>query len=120
MQTQNVLEMDKLELEGNFEQPLLLGAPGEDGGYYTPSVKQIDGDTLTFGFTASKRGMPNVPPIEVKLPIGTNSGESVKNAVLYTKQNPTEEQKAQARKNIGAVTMGEVLAALPVGEGVKY
>lgn len=42
------------------------------------------------------------------------------NAVLFTKQELTEEQKAQTRENIGAVSMEDVLAALSVGEGVKY
>lgn len=41
-------------------------------------------------------------------------------AVLYTEQNLTEEQKAQARENIGVATIEEVLAALPIGEGVRY
>lgn len=48
-----------------------------------------------------------------------NTAASIK-AVLYAEQNLTEAQKAQARNNIGAVTMDEVLAALPVGEGVRY
>ena len=41
-------------------------------------------------------------------------------AVRFEEQTLTEEQKAKARENIGAVTMDEVLAALPVGEGVRY
>lgn len=36
-----------------------------------------------------------------------NSGGSVEGAVLYTEQELTEEQKAQARKNIGAVSKEE-------------
>lgn len=40
--------------------------------------------------------------------------------VLYTEQALTEEQKAQVRQNIGAATVEDVLAALPIGEGVKY
>lgn len=55
--------------------------------------------------------------VEITIP---ESGGNAGNAVLYTAQTLTEEQKAQARENIGAVTMDEVLAALPVGEGVKY
>lgn len=38
-------------------------------------------------------------------------------AVTYTPQTLTEEQKAQARENIGAVTLEEVLDALPVYNG---
>lgn len=41
-------------------------------------------------------------------------------SVLYTEQDLTEEQKAQARKNIGAVTVEDVLAALSIAEGVEY
>ena len=40
--------------------------------------------------------------------------------VLYTAQDLTEDQKAQARENIGAATIEDVLAALPIGEGVRY
>lgn len=32
----------------------------------------------------------------------------------------TEEQKAQVRANIGAVTLDEVLAAIPNGDEVEY
>lgn len=46
------------------------------------------------------------------------------NAVLYSAQNLTPEQKAQARENIGVVStdeiINEVLAAIPVAEGVKF
>ena len=38
-------------------------------------------------------------------------------AVLYTEQTLTDEQQAQARKNIGAATVEEVIAALPVYNG---
>lgn len=45
-------------------------------------------------------------------------------AVLYTPQNLAEEQKAQVRENIGVVStdeiINEVLAAIPVAEGVKF
>ena len=38
-------------------------------------------------------------------------------AVLYTAQALTPEQQAQARANIGAVTLDEVLVKLPVYNG---
>ena len=41
-------------------------------------------------------------------------------AVRYVAQDLTEEQKVQARANIGAATVSDVLAALPIGEGVRY
>lgn len=46
------------------------GGPGENGGYYTPSVKQPDSDTLQFDFTPSKAGMPAIDPVQVDLPAG--------------------------------------------------
>ena len=48
------------------------------------------------------------------------NGGSAEGAVLYTPQELTEEEKAQARDNIGAVSLEEVLAALPYGEEVAY
>ena len=47
-------------------------------------------------------------------------GGSAAEAVLYTAQTLTDEQKATARDNIGAATVDEVLEALPVAEGVSY
>ena len=49
------------------------GADCEDGGYYTPSVSQVDSDTVRFSFMASKSGMPTVPSTDIDLPVG-NSG----------------------------------------------
>lgn len=51
------------------------GSPGgggsvDDGGYYTPSVKQPDRDTLQFNFAPSKADMPAIEPVEVTLPAG--------------------------------------------------
>lgn len=40
----------------------------------------------------------------------TGPGSEVVDAVLYTKQNPTPEQRAQARANTGAVSATEVIA----------
>jgi hypothetical protein len=93
------------------------GSDGEDGGYYTPAVTQLDEDTIQFDFTPSKSDMPAVQPVQVELPAGQGSGGNADGAVLYTAQELTEEQKAQARNNIGAVTLEEVLAALPVYNG---
>lgn len=41
-------------------------------------------------------------------------------AVLCTEQSLSPEQQAQARANIGATSVEDVLAALPIGEGVRY
>ena len=46
------------------------GKPGENGGYYTPSVNQPDNDTLQFDFTPSKADMPAIEPVQVDLPAG--------------------------------------------------
>ena len=47
--------------------------------------------------------------------------ENFNKAVLYTEaQDITEEQKAQARANIGATTVDDVLEALPTWEGGSY
>ena len=49
-----------------------------------------------------------------------NAVQFYSSAVLYTPQELTEEQKTQARANIGAATVEDVLAAIPIGEGVMY
>lgn len=41
-------------------------------------------------------------------------------AVLYNAQTLTDAQKAQVRKNIGAVTLEEVVSALPTWTGGSY
>lgn len=46
------------------------GKPGENGGYYTPSVKQPANDTLQFSFSPSKAGMPAIDPVQIELPAG--------------------------------------------------
>lgn len=51
---------------------------------------------------------------------GAGGGGFVANAVLYTEQTLTEEQKAQVRENIGAVTLDDVMNALPVWTGGSY
>ncbi len=88
------------------------GADGEDGGYYTPAVTQLDEDTIQFDFTGSKADMPAVAPVTVELPVGQGSGGNV---AYDEAQELTEEQKAQARENIGAQPKGNYLesAALP-------
>ena len=53
--------------------PPEAGAPGQDGGYYTPSVTQPDEGTVEFNFTPSREGMPEVPGQSVTLPTGTGN-----------------------------------------------
>lgn len=40
------------------------------GGYYTPQVSQLDKETMRITFAPSKKGMPKVLPVDVKLPEG--------------------------------------------------
>lgn len=47
------------------------GTPGRDGGYYTPSVTQIDTEHMQIDFKASQIGMPGVLPVTVTLPKGS-------------------------------------------------
>lgn len=45
---------------------------GEDGGYYTPSVTQVDADTMQVSFTPSKGEMPTVSSQNITLPKGAD------------------------------------------------
>lgn len=104
-------DVEELKQGGGPSTP---GADGEDGGYYIPEVSQLDEDTIQFAFTPSKADMPAVEPVTIELPAGQGSGG---NAVQYVEQELTAEQKAQARANIGAATVDDVIAALPVYKG---
>ena len=45
-------------------------ASGSAGGYYTPSVKQVDASTMEMSFSASTADMPEVEPQTITLPAG--------------------------------------------------
>ena len=50
-----------------------MGSEGflaKDGGFYTPSVSNVDEGTIEFAFAASEEGMPEVPEVQVPLPEG--------------------------------------------------
>ncbi len=99
------------------------------GGYYTPVVTQPTTDTMQVGYTPSDTSMPEVPAVTVNLPAGktpvkgtdywteADKQEMVEELteqaapVSYNAQTLTEEQKAQARANIGA-TSNNVLMSL--------
>lgn len=49
---------------------LTPGDPGDDGGYYTPSITQPDENTMRVSFSASQAGMADVPDVDVTLPRG--------------------------------------------------
>lgn len=44
----------------------------------------------------------------------------VNNMVNISEQSLTEEQKEQVRKNIGAISIDDILSIIQNGEGVKY
>lgn len=46
------------------------GAPGEDGGYYTPTVTQQSSGTMQVTYTPSDTSMPAVPAVDIALPVG--------------------------------------------------
>lgn len=46
------------------------GTPGQDGGYYTPSIQQTAEDTAEVSWTASDDTMPSIEPITLTLPQG--------------------------------------------------
>lgn len=66
---------------------------GEDGGFYTPEIK--DG---VIRWAASRPDMPEVPDMN----IGTGGGGGTPDAVQFVPQKLTDKQQAQARENIGA------------------
>lgn len=46
------------------------GGAGEDGGYYTPTVTQLDEKTMEVAFKGSKDGMPVIDAANIILPAG--------------------------------------------------
>lgn len=48
----------------------------EDGGYYRPVITQTDVNTIEFGFSSSKNGMPDVEAVRVNLPSGNRFGNT--------------------------------------------
>lgn len=57
--------MDKSSLVAAINEVVRTG-----GGYYTPSITQIDAKTMKMSFSASKPEMPAIPPTAVALPQG--------------------------------------------------
>lgn len=53
------------------------GKPGEDGGYYTPSVSQPDANHAAFTFAPSKEGMAEIPDQTVTLPAGPQGPQGI-------------------------------------------
>lgn len=76
------------------------GDPGADGGYYAPSVEQVDETTMKISFVASKPGMETVAYKNIKLPTGVVTDEQVAAAVeAYMEGHQT------SSATIGVVTL---------------
>ena len=56
---------------------------GQDGGHYTPSVKDNGNGTITVTFTASESDMPDVSPVTISLPV-PNNGKDGDDGGYYT------------------------------------
>lgn len=74
-------------LDADLPGTLVIGLPGENGGYYLVEAEQLDINTLRLTFTASKDDMPDVDPVDITLP-GV-SDEQITDAVnKYLDKNP--------------------------------
>lgn len=60
--------------------------------------------------------MSKIIGVTVGTPMSVNKIKEKIKPVLITEQTLTEAQKAQARANIGAATVEDVIAALPAAE----
>ena len=66
----NDIQNELIRIAGIAGTPGEDGAPGENGGYYTPAVTQPTAGEMQVSFSGSKSGMPSVPPATVALPQG--------------------------------------------------
>ena len=60
------------------------GAPGVDGGYYTPVVTQVITGSMHIAFVPSDDSMPVIPPVEIPLPAGEDGEDGVSPTVSVT------------------------------------
>lgn len=67
---QEIAEMaaELVDVPGGGETP---GVDGEDGGYYTPTVTQLNANTMQVTFSPSKSDMPSVAAKDISLPSGS-------------------------------------------------
>lgn len=101
------------------------GGAGQDGGYYTPSIRQTTEDTAEFSWAASDDTMPPVEPVTLTLPQGEPGQDgisagfgtiSASATALEPGQQPTVQASMDgpdAAKNI-TLTFG-----IPAGENGK-
>lgn len=86
--------LEQAKENGEFD-----GKPGENGGYYIPSVTLPSSKTVRFSFSPTKEGMADVVPFTVSLPVG-EPGAPGKDYVL-TDDDKTE-IAAEAAKLVDA------------------
>lgn len=82
-------------------------ADGEDGGYYTPVVSQVNENTMKVSFTASKAGMAEVQDTTITLPAGKD-GKDGKDSETIPEYIKTEADRVakvvQSRQNANTIT----------------
>lgn len=83
---------------GDVKIAIPEGNVGDDGGYYTPAVNQIDDTTVEFTFSPSKEDMPSINPVQVTLPISENSGGNVELDTTLTQSGKAADAKAVGDK----------------------
>jgi hypothetical protein len=68
---------EETEYTGKLIRTLSSGSSpnAEDGGYYAPSVSQVDENTMKVSFTASKEGMAEVTDKDITLPAGKDGAD---------------------------------------------
>ena len=73
--------------DGLFDgKPGRDGAPGADGGYYTPSVTQPDANTMRLSFIPSKDGMTAVSETYITLPSGGSGSVAIDSTLTVSGQ----------------------------------
>ena len=63
-----------------------------NGGYYIPSVSQVDANTIKISFSANLDGMNTVPDLEITLPAG-NDGYTPQKGIDYWTETDKDEIK---------------------------
>lgn len=105
--------MSKIVTIPTWSNPFTVSINDTDYTYPAGATLSVP-DEVAAAIEAATRKKPFVP---VEAPF---EGDGSPNAVLYTAQTLTDEQKAQARENIGAVTLDEVMDSLYDAEEVAY
>ena len=83
------------------------GSSGKSGGYYIPSILQVDENTIEISFTATEDGMVAIPSMTIEIPSGQNGDTPQKGVDYWTDADKTE-------------IIESVLSMLPNGDEVAY